>query len=69
LPIKDEEFYIAMVKAIFGQRRKTLRRSLAGFLEKDDLPMIDGANLQQRPEMLAVTELIQLANKLSQTMI
>lgn len=62
LPIKDEEFYIAMVKAIFGQRRKTLRRSLAGFLEKDELPMIDAATLQQRPEMLAIDELIILAN-------
>ena len=62
LSIKDEEFYIAMVKAIFGQRRKTLKRSLASFLEKDDLSMIDAAILQQRPEQLAITELIELAN-------
>lgn len=67
VPIKDEEFYIAMVKAIFGQRRKTLRRSLAGFLGKDDLPMIDAAILQQRPEMLTITELIRLSNAVYQT--
>jgi 16S rRNA (adenine1518-N6/adenine1519-N6)-dimethyltransferase len=62
LQINDEEFYIAMVKAIFGQRRKTLRRSLAGFLGKDDPPTVNAAILQQRPETLAITELIKLAN-------
>jgi len=66
LQILDEEFYVGMVKAIFGQRRKTLRRSLAGGLEKNDLPMIDAAVLQQRPESLTITELIQLANILFQ---
>jgi 16S rRNA (adenine1518-N6/adenine1519-N6)-dimethyltransferase len=66
VPIVDEEFYVAMVKAIFGQRRKTLRRSLAGFLEKDELPMIDEMILQKRPEMLAVTELIEISNLLCQ---
>jgi len=67
LQIIDEDFYIAMVKAIFGQRRKTLRRSLAAFLEKDELPTIDAAILQQRPETLTITELIQLSNTLCQT--
>jgi 16S rRNA (adenine1518-N6/adenine1519-N6)-dimethyltransferase len=66
LPIIDEEYYIGMVKAVFGQRRKTLRRSLARFLGKDDLPMVDAAILRQRPEMLAITELIELANTLFQ---
>jgi 16S rRNA (adenine1518-N6/adenine1519-N6)-dimethyltransferase len=66
LPIKDEEFYIAMVKAIFSQRRKTLRRSLAGFLDKVDLSVINEAILRQRPEMLAIIELIELENILFQ---
>lgn len=64
LPIKAESFYLAMVKAVFGQRRKTLRRSLAGFFEKNDLPAIDTAILQQRPEALSIIELIGLANTL-----
>ncbi len=64
LAIDDEVFYVAMVKAIFGQRRKTLRRSLASFLGKDDLPVIDAAILQQRPEQLAINELIELSNVL-----
>lgn len=59
----DVDFYVRMVKAVFGQRRKTLRRSLTSFLEKEiraDLPV----DLQRRPETLAIRELIQLANAL-----
>ena len=64
MQIQDEEFYIAMMKAIFGQRRKTLRRSLAAFMETDDMPIEDLALLQRRPEALAIVELIALANQL-----
>lgn len=59
-PIVDEEFYVRMVKAIFGQRRKTLRRSLSSFLSVE--PQLDFIDLQRRPETLSITELIQLAN-------
>jgi 16S rRNA (adenine1518-N6/adenine1519-N6)-dimethyltransferase len=52
-----------MVKAIFGQRRKTLRRSLAAFLRKD-AAMALPVDLQRRPESLSIPELIQLANAL-----
>jgi len=31
----ETDFYVRMVKAVFGQRRKTLRRSLAAFLQKE----------------------------------
>ena len=61
-PLVDEDFFIAMVKAIFGQRRKTLRRSLVGFLDTNDLPIADPALLERRPETLAISELIDLAN-------
>ncbi|MEK7728924.1 MAG: 16S rRNA (adenine(1518)-N(6)/adenine(1519)-N(6))-dimethyltransferase RsmA [candidate division KSB1 bacterium] len=65
LPIVDDDFYVAMVKAIFGQRRKTLRRSLSNFLNTETpLAFID---LQRRPETLAIAELIQLANGLAKT--
>jgi len=59
----DRDFYVRMVKAVFGQRRKTLRRSLAAFLQKEvstGLPV----DLQRRPENLSIRELIQLANAL-----
>jgi 16S rRNA (adenine1518-N6/adenine1519-N6)-dimethyltransferase len=52
-----------MVKTIFGQRRKTLRRSLAAFLGKDVLTVMP-VDLQRRPETLSVRELIHLANAL-----
>lgn len=64
----DTDFYLRMVKAIFGQRRKTLRQSLAAFLQKEisvkfpaDLQLLYG---QRRPETLSIRELIQLANAL-----
>lgn len=66
LPLRDEEFYIAMVKAVFGQRRKTLRRSLATFMGTADLAIEDAGLLQRRPETLTINELIGLANQLHQ---
>jgi len=64
--IVDEAFYLAMVKAAFGQRRKTLRRSLSAFLGMDDFSTEDDKLLQRRPETLSVIELIDLANRLKQ---
>ncbi|MCI0695452.1 16S rRNA (adenine(1518)-N(6)/adenine(1519)-N(6))-dimethyltransferase RsmA [candidate division KSB1 bacterium] len=65
----DTDFYLRMVKAVFGQRRKTLRRSLAAFLQKE-ISMAMTADLQRpfgqrRPESLSIAELIQLANALT----
>jgi 16S rRNA (adenine1518-N6/adenine1519-N6)-dimethyltransferase len=59
----DADFYVRMVKTIFGQRRKTLRRSLAAFLGKA-APAAAPVDLQRRPETLSIRELIQLANAL-----
>ncbi len=59
----DTDFYVRMVKAVFGQRRKTLRRSLAAFLQKE-ISTVIAVDLQRRPENLSITELIQLANAL-----
>ncbi len=63
-PIIDEAFYVQMVKNVFGQRRKTLRRSLSKFINEE--AQIDFIDLQRRPETLAIAELIQLANALPQ---
>lgn len=60
LPIIDEDFYVQMVKTIFGQRRKTLRRSLSKFM--NEATKLDFIDLQRRPETLTIAELIQLAN-------
>jgi len=65
LPLIDEDFYVAMVKTIFGQRRKTLRRSLSKFLHAE--AQLDFIDLQRRPETLAIAELIQLANACAET--
>jgi len=59
----DADFYVRMVKAIFGQRRKTLRRSLAAFLDKE-ISTAMPVDLQRRPETLSIRELIQLSNVL-----
>lgn len=67
LPLRDEDFYVRLVKAIFGQRRKTLRRSIAAFLGTNDAtasvaPL--GSLATRRPETLSVAELIELSNVL-----
>ena len=59
----DADFYVRMVKAVFGQRRKTLRRSLAAFLGHE-ISAAAPVDLQRRPENLSIRELVQLANAL-----
>ena len=56
---EDEKFFIQMIKAIFGQRRKLIRNSIKVFdvdTEKLDF------QLTKRPEPLSVAELVQLSN-------
>ncbi len=60
----DADFYLRMVKAVFGQRRKILRRSLMAFLQKE-ISVAVPVDLQRRPETLSIRELIQLANALT----
>lgn len=64
--VNDDAFFRAMVRAVFGKRRKTLRASLRYFIGDviaEDLPV----DLQRRPEDLSILELAQLANALSPT--
>jgi 16S rRNA (adenine1518-N6/adenine1519-N6)-dimethyltransferase len=67
LLIRDSTSYVVMVKTIFGQRRKTLRRSLSKLASADTLAAIEFLDLQRRPETLTISEMIQLANFLSET--
>lgn len=61
----DERTFKAVVKATFGQRRKTLRNSLRGLLPpgcqlSDDMPL-----LAMRPEQLSVQDFITLTRFVS----
>ncbi len=61
--IADEAFFRAMVRAVFGKRRKTLRNSLSFFL--DPVPDVSPkCDLQKRPEQLTIQQLADLSNEL-----
>jgi 16S rRNA (adenine1518-N6/adenine1519-N6)-dimethyltransferase len=61
--VADEVFFRAMVRAVFGKRRKTLRNSLGFFLESvPSLP--ETFDLRKRPEQLSIQQLAELSNEL-----
>jgi 16S rRNA (adenine1518-N6/adenine1519-N6)-dimethyltransferase len=61
--IADEPFFRAMVRGVFGKRRKTLRNSLSFFL--DPVPVLPPKfDLQKRPEQLSLQQLVELSNEL-----
>ncbi len=61
--IKNYSFFRRLVKATFGQRRKTLSNSLKQLeLTRDTLPADAAAFLTQRPEQLSVGDFITLSN-------
>ena len=62
--LHDEPFFRAMVRSVFGKRRKTLRNSLRYFLGErgHTLPPLPG--LQARPEDLTLWQLVELGNTL-----
>lgn len=60
----DEAFFKTVVKTAFGQRRKTLRNSLASIIAQSGAT-IDSEILSLRPERLSVDQFIDLAKALS----
>ncbi len=58
----DEEFFRSMVRALFSQRRKTLRNTLRAFLHVAELPPGLPVDPRRRAEELPVEELVALAN-------
>ena len=64
--IDDPKHFADVVKAAFGQRRKTLRNALNGVA---DVAMIEAAGLRAdlRAEQVAVADFVQLANLLTNT--
>lgn len=60
----DERLFKTIVKTSFGQRRKTLRNSLASLIPVNS-PVWQDSILSRRPETLSVEEFINLTNRLS----
>ena len=58
----DEKSLYKVVKAAFGQRRKTIRNSLKTFNLSDSLK--EDTIFDLRPEQLSVTDFIALTNKI-----
>ncbi|MGA9116830.1 MAG: 16S rRNA (adenine(1518)-N(6)/adenine(1519)-N(6))-dimethyltransferase RsmA [Bacteroidota bacterium] len=62
--VRDREAFRAMVRGVFGKRRKTLRNSLRYYLGEEPLPDLLPVDLLRRPEELTLQELADLANAL-----
>ena len=60
----DERLFKTIVKTSFGQRRKTLRNSLASLIPVNS-PVWQDSILSRRPETLSVEEFINITNQLS----
>lgn len=59
----DEKLFKNVVKTSFGQRRKTLRNSLAGMISPDS-PLRENPILSLRPERLSVEDFILLTKEI-----
>jgi 16S rRNA (adenine1518-N6/adenine1519-N6)-dimethyltransferase len=66
-PARDERFFRAMVRSVFGKRRKTLRNSLAYFAAAEGFELPPLAGVTRRPEELSIAELVDLSNTLMQS--
>lgn len=62
----DERLFKAVVKATFGQRRKTIRNSVKGLLPPG-APVPESPLMALRPEQLTVAQFIELTNLISQS--
>ena len=59
--VNDADHFARVVKAAFGQRRKTLRNSLSEIMDADAIRAV-GIDPVRRPETLSVEEFASLAN-------
>ena len=59
--IDDPARFAAIVRAAFGQRRKTLRNALGGVVEVETI-VAAGIDPQTRAEQLAVADFVRLSN-------
>lgn len=65
IKVRNEKLFAAIVRTAFGQRRKTLRNTLRGYLDEADFERL-GIDPQLRAENLAVTDFVRLANDLDE---
>jgi 16S rRNA (adenine1518-N6/adenine1519-N6)-dimethyltransferase len=63
IAVRNEKLFAAVVRAAFGQRCKTLRNTLRGYLDETDFERL-AIDPQLRAENLAVTDFIKAANYL-----
>lgn len=67
--VKDEKAMFRLIKAAFGQRRKTLSNSLmtAGLSRDETIALLDAAGIprQARAEQLTLEQFAELANKMN----
>ena len=61
--VRNEKLFAEIVGAAFGQRRKTLRNTLRGYLNEENFAQL-GIDAQLRAENLSVTEFASVANHL-----
>lgn len=59
----DEKKFKTVVKTAFGQRRKTLRNSLAGLIPPGS-PLLEDPILKERPERLSIDQFLYLTESL-----
>jgi 16S rRNA (adenine1518-N6/adenine1519-N6)-dimethyltransferase len=65
VPYKDARVFAEVVARAFGQRRKTLRNTLKGWV--DDALFVElGIDPRRRGETLSVTEFAALSNRLEE---
>ena len=60
----SEKLFKTVVKTAFGQRRKTLRNSLASLIPAGS-PLLEDEILKQRPERLGVEEFIRITKAIA----
>jgi 16S rRNA (adenine1518-N6/adenine1519-N6)-dimethyltransferase len=63
IAVRNEKLFAAIVRAAFGQRRKTLRNTLRSHLKEEDFARL-GIDAQLRAENLSVAEFAKVANYL-----
>jgi len=63
--VKDEGLFFRVIRAAFGQRRKTLRNSLSSLVSEESLHKFfteSGLDIKVRPERLSLKDFALLAN-------
>jgi 16S rRNA (adenine1518-N6/adenine1519-N6)-dimethyltransferase len=65
IAVRNEKLFAAIIRTAFGQRRKTLRNTLRGYLDETGFEKL-GINPQLRAENLAVIDFIKVANYLDE---